>query len=261
MRHETKNLMAEFFTLIELLVVIAIIAILAGMLLPALNRARERARTTNCIGNLKQISTASLQYQPDFDDFLLPSISSFVSADTIDWPDTLMKLGYIGWNNREGGSFHAYASKPRGIFACPSAPTLPFGSGVSAMYSSHYGCTSYIGAYSSWLATPDTLKVYFMKATQIPLPTKVAAFADRNWAKDAYYVGATNGVSHIYYGLRHSDGLNISFIDGHTEYRQASRIPSSVAIANHPANIVDWSSCPFWGVRAYVANWGKNDRF
>ena len=101
-RHGNEVFPKRDFTLIELLIVIAIIAILAGMLLPALNKAKQSAQAISCTGNLKSFGSAAQQYAADNNDYIVPSRGN--GFHEIFWQFSLLpylgiKLDYSFWDS------------------------------------------------------------------------------------------------------------------------------------------------------------------
>lgn len=95
------------FTLIELLVVIAIIAILAGMLMPALNQARERGRLIKCVGNLRQIGIGIITYADDYNGYL-PVLNTYSAGGQDPYSSTPYSGSLTRWNIPGFSSYDGY---------------------------------------------------------------------------------------------------------------------------------------------------------
>ncbi len=228
------------FTLIELLVVIAIIAILAAILFPVFAKAREKARQTTCLNNMKQMCNAAMMYVQDYDETFMNSLPG---SEPI-WPHQLYP--YI---------------KSWGVFKCPSVSiwSAPQDWGVSNF---PMGLPNYCFTYPLWdcrdnrgnlpgtkAPDPATNRVPPTTLAEIPAPSEKHMCFDSNTLIGGISVFATTATvcrqtfcddnvvasgGTITKYAPHSNGANIGFCDGHAKWQSTTQIVNNWVWKNTP---------------------------
>ncbi len=211
-KNANQNGISMPFTLIELLVVIAIIAILAALLLPALKRAKDVAKSIACVNNERQLHLCWVNYINDYDG-RLPALTTTVwdgiTSSALGmkmWPQLM--IDYLYPAVASNGTLKANT-----FLYCPSMDrnTVYFGSQYVTYGMTHYGIGGWTNA---WTPTPTPYRVI----GQVKNPERQVAFADSytsgfNPSVGCWSLGSDIGAA----DFRHSRLCNFVYCDGHVE--------------------------------------------
>jgi len=198
------------FTLIELLVVIAIIAILAAILFPVFARAREKARQTSCLSNIKQLALGMLMYAQDYDERLSASHWGPFNVPQRTWR----------------GSIYPYVKNTQ-LYTCPSASDIgPFDPAKEA---TQWQWCGYAMPYiHGWSSKTISRPYRGCPMAEIEYPAECIMLCEGTgypfYAPSSAAYSPAHGWYHIH-ANRHNEGANYAFADGHVKWYRPTSIP------------------------------------